>query len=135
MRNKGMLWGIRKFVNSFGISFPLLSLSVLMLSSLLTVISRAFRHTAQIFAIKALFLVQLLAQILLRPPQKGTEGNFGQSRIRHGDISAEGSRRQSRIGHGDTSAEKELMCGSNAEQFQNSCRRDEWMQRNDETAI
>jgi hypothetical protein len=135
MRNEGMLSGIPKFLNSFGISFPLLSLSILMFSSLLTVISRAFRHAAQVFAIKALFLLQLLAQILLRPPQKVTESTFGQSRIRHGDISAEGSRRQSRIGHGDTSTEKELMRGSNAEQFENSCCRDEWMQRNDETTI
>jgi hypothetical protein len=61
MRNEGMLSGIPEFVGSFGISFPLLSLSVLMLSSLMTVISRAFRHAAQVFAIKALFLVDLLA--------------------------------------------------------------------------
>jgi len=121
MRNEGMLSGIPKFVNSFGISFPLLSLSVLMLSSLLTVISRAFRHAAQVFAIKALFLVDLLAQILLGPPQKGTEGNFGLVM----DWSRRYQRRRvqkaisdwSRISHGDTSAEKELMRGSNAEQF------------------
>jgi hypothetical protein len=93
--------GNPKILSSFVISFPLPSLSAIILSPLLIVISTAVPHAAQLFAIKALFLAPALAQILLRRSQKSSEGKH------------------------------EFLHGSDAKQFQNSCHREEWMHWND----